>query len=319
MTTTRRLAAIDIGTVTTRLLVADVSDSGIVEVARSTDITHLGEGLTASGRLAPDAMQRVADVIGRYAATMRELGVERFTALATSASRDAKNGVEFRMLLARHGVTPEIIAGSREAELAFLGATSALAGEGLLVVDCGGGSTELVLGDVAIDDGVRESRIIASRSIDVGSRRMTEMFLHSDPPTRAQLDEARAWATEELRGYFDALRTRPRTMVGLAGTATSLAAIQLGLTVYDPERVHGYRLSGPDLAEALDLLASLPLEKRKLVVGLHPERAGVIVAGTLIFETVLALAGVDSMLVSEHDILYGILLDTYRDLRESGE
>ena len=158
--------------------------------------------------------------------------------------------------------------------------------------------------------------IEAARSVDVGSRRMTEMFLIGDPPTRTELEQARTWATAELRGYFDRLDERPREMIGLAGTATSLAAIQLGLTEYDPDRVHGHVLSGSDLSELLEMLADLPLARRKEVVGLHPERAGVIVAGALIFETILALAGLDRMGVSEHDVLYGILLDTYRDLQE---
>ncbi len=317
MSDTRRLAAIDIGTVTTRLLVADVSPGGIAEVERSTDITHLGEGLTATARLAPGAMQRVADLVGGYCRTMERLGVERHVAMATSASRDAENSDEFRALLARHGIEPQIIAGSREAELAFLGATAEREGEGLLVVDCGGGSTELVLGDVAIDDGgSRKARIEAARSIDVGSRRMTELFLRSDPPTYTELEEARAWAAGELRGYFDRLDERPRQMLGLAGTATSLVAIKLGLEHYDASLVHNAVLSGSDLADLLETLAGLPLERRKEVVGLHPGRASVIVAGTLIFETVMALAGLDSMVVSEHDILYGILLDTYHDLQE---
>lgn len=313
----RRLAAIDIGTVTTRLLVADVDDATVTEVERSTDITHLGEDLTRTGALSRDAMTRVAEVIGRYAERMESLGVERFWAVATSASRDAANGDEFLALLAERGVRPEIIAGAREAELAFLGATFERDGEGLLVVDCGGGSTELIVGDVRREDGVREQRIAAARSIDVGSRRMTELFLRTDPPTRAELDEARTWAAGELRPFFDLLDERPRVMLGLAGTATSLAAIRLQLAEYDASLVHGYVLGGADLAELLDLLARMPLVRRREVVGLHPGRAGVIVAGTLIFETVLALAGLSELVVSEHDILYGILLDAYRAAEQS--
>lgn len=317
MNEARRFAAIDIGTVTTRLLVADVDDSGIAEeIARSTDITHLGERLTETGCLSFKAMKRVADVIEAYATTMRDLDVERYTAVATSASRDAANGREFMAMLAEREVEVSIIGGSREAELAFAGATAEREGEGLLVVDCGGGSTELVLGDVLSEQGTRSARIEAARSVNVGSRRMTEMFLRSDPPSRHELEVARAWASAELRGYFDRLDSRPREMIGLAGTATSLAAVQLELAEYDSSAVHGYELSGSDLAGLLDMFASMPLARRRDIVGLHPERAGVIVAGTLIVETVLALAGLDRMVVSEHDILYGILLDAYRDLRE---
>lgn len=315
MTKRHRLAAIDIGTVTTRLLVADVGPDGVREVERSTDITHLGEGLTATGRLDPAAMKRVADVVAGYAESMRRLGVERYAAMATSASRDAENGDEFAALVTEAGVSPSIIPGAREAELAFIGATAEREGEGLLVVDCGGGSTELILGDVRCEGSDRIADVEAARSIDVGSRRMTELFLAGDPPTKAELDEARAWAAGELRGFFDRLDERPRVMIGLAGTATSLAAVKLGLEHYDPDLVHDSVLSGSDLADLLEMLAALSLERRKAVVGLHPGRAGVIVAGTLIFETVMALAGLDSMIVSEHDILYGILLDTYHELR----
>ncbi len=312
-----RLAAIDIGTVTTRLLVADLEPDGTIhEVERSTDITHLGQDLSATGVLSADAMQRVAEVIERYAITLRELGVERYGAVATSASRDAANGDDFRAMLADKGVDVAVIDGAREAELSFRGATAERTGEGLLVVDCGGGSTELIVGDVAEEDGARSTCITASRSIDVGSRRMTERFLHADPPTRAELDEARIWAAAEFRPFFERLDERPSQMLALAGTATSLAAMRLELEHYDAQLVHGYVLSGSDLSDLLEMLSAMPLERRRRVTGLHPERAGVIVAGALIIETVLAIAGLDSLVVSEHDLLYGILLDSFCDLQE---
>lgn len=309
-----RIAAIDIGTVTTRLLVADVSDAGVIEVERSTDITQLGEGLAASGVLSDDAIGRVAGVVERYARRMSELGVTRYTALATSAARDASNADVFAAALQAHGVTPRIIDGSLEAELSFLGATFERQGEGLLVVDCGGGSTELVVGDVGMTDGERTSSITASRSIDVGSRRMTDMFLRSDPHTRNEIEAARAWAVDEFRPYFSMLESRPSEMIGLAGTATSLASMSLELVTYDSALVHGYRIEGAQVSDLLDTLSSMDLATRMGVAGLHPQRAGVIVAGILILETVMALAGLDAMTISEHDILYGILLATYRDL-----
>ncbi len=312
-----RIAAIDIGTVTTRLLVADVSEDGIAEVERSTDITHLGEGLADTGYLANAAMARVEVVIAGYAERMKALEVETYTAIATSASRDAANGMQFAHLLAMHDVVPTIIPGDKEAQLSFAGATYGADGEGLLVCDLGGGSTELVLGHVTNDDGVREQRIEAARSIDVGSKRMTERFFETDPPTATELDEARAWATDLLRPYFDSLRTRPRVLLALAGTATTLAAIKHELAVYDPEVVHGSCLTGSDLADLLETLARLPLAERVKVVGLDPGRAPVIVAGALILETIVGLAGLDSAVVSDHDILYGILLDTYHHLHES--
>lgn len=312
MTAVRRIAAIDIGTVTTRLLVADVDGRTIAEVDRSTDITHLGEGLTASGRLGEDAMSRVAEVIGGYGATMKELGVEAYSAIATSASRDAANAEEFVAMLAVRGVVPQVVSGTREAELTFRGATFGTHGRDLLVVDCGGGSTEYAIGDASADGSVR---LRTARSIDVGSRRLTEMFLRSDPPSPAELSEAREWTAAQVHPYFDALDRRPSEMIAVAGTATTLAAIALGLEPYDPGRVHGHVLSGVETSSLLEMLAAMPLAERLGVVGLHPQRASVIVAGTLIIEVSLALAGLDALRVSEHDILYGILLDTYCDLQ----
>jgi exopolyphosphatase/guanosine-5'-triphosphate,3'-diphosphate pyrophosphatase len=310
-----RIAAIDIGTVTTRLLVGDVTDDHIEEVFRSTDITHLGEGLTQTGRLSEGAMLRVAEVISRYAEKIAQLGAVETAAVATSASRDAANGAEFLDMLASRGVAVRIISGDVEARLSFAGATSSLEGEGLLVVDVGGGSTELVFGSSS-DSECDEAAIETARSIDVGSRRVTEMFLRADPPTQAQMDQAREWIASELKVYFDALRGKPRRMVALAGAATTLSAIHMEMVEYDAQRVHGSVLSGSDLAEITEMLARLPLERRREVVGLHPDRAPVIVGGCLVLESVLALAGLGEFTVSEHDILYGILLDTYDDLRE---
>jgi exopolyphosphatase/guanosine-5'-triphosphate,3'-diphosphate pyrophosphatase len=313
MPETVRLAAIDIGTVTTRLLVADVGPARISEVERSTDITHLGEDLTRTGRLASEAIARVEAVIARYAERMAELGVERFTALATSASRDAANGAEFREALARAGVEPAIIEGPREAELSFLGATHAIRGESLLVVDLGGGSTELILGDAPATPAIAPI-ILSARSVDVGSRRITERFLLSDPPTHEELEAARSFVDGELAAYFSTAPREPERMISVAGTATTLAAILAHMEVYDPERIHDSVLTCDDLTGLLEMLAAMPLAERVGVTGLHPGRAPVIVAGALILREVLEMAGVAETTVSEHDLLYGILLDTYRNL-----
>jgi exopolyphosphatase/guanosine-5'-triphosphate,3'-diphosphate pyrophosphatase len=313
MPETVRLAAIDIGTVTTRLLVADLDPAQISEVERSTDITHLGEDLTRTGRLAPAAIARVEEVIARYAERMTELRVARFTALATSASRDAANGAEFREALARAGVEPAIIEGAREAELSFLGATHAIRGESLLVVDLGGGSTELILGDAPATESATPT-VLSARSIDVGSRRITERFLAADPPTQAELDAARGFVDGELAAYFASAPRTPERMVSVAGTATTLAAILARMELYDPERIHDSVLTREDLTGLLEMLAAMPLAERMGVTGLHPGRAPVIVAGALILREVLELAGVAETTVSEHDLLYGILLDTYRNL-----
>ncbi len=312
---TRRLAAIDIGTVTTRLLIADVGPEDITEVFRSTDITHLGEGLAETGELSGAAMARVESVVVRYAAELHAHDVESHAAVATSASRDAANAGEFAAMLARHGIEPRIVDGSTEARLAFAGATHGIVGEGLLVSDIGGGSTELILGRAFEQGGTKLAEVVEERSIDIGSRRMTEMFLDSDLPTSSELDRARSWGRDELASFFDSLTERPRLSIALAGTATTLSAIRQGMAVYDPDLVHGSTLTRAEIVKLLGRLAALPLDRRREeVVGLDPGRAPVIVAGTLILELVLELAGLDSTTVSEHDILYGIVLDAYASI-----
>ncbi|MHB9003026.1 MAG: Ppx/GppA phosphatase family protein [Coriobacteriia bacterium] len=305
----RRLAAIDIGTVTTRLLIADVTATSVAEIGRSCDITHLGRDLTRTGRLSDSAMHDVARVIERYAATIADLGATGVVAIATSASRDAENAEEFLALLEHSGIRPVVIEGSREAYLSFTGATFGLEVGRVLIDDIGGGSTELVWGHKSSEN---DERVIdLARSIDVGSRRLTEMFLHTDPPTAAEMQSAREYAASAMRPYFDALSERPELLVSVAGTATSLAAIRMKMAVYDPDLVHGYILSGHDVADLVETLAAMPLARRSETIGLHPGRASVIVAGAMILEAVMGLAGTDSTMVSERDILYGILLDAY--------
>jgi len=309
MTGTERRAAIDIGTVTSRLLVADVTDGVVDEVVRRTVITHLGEGWTSSQTLSAPGIGRVADAVRSFAEEARSLGATRTVAVATSAARDATNREEFLGALEATGVRPEIISGEREGYLTFLGVTYGFCDDRILVVDVGGGSTELVLGSSCASGAERAIDLELVRSVDVGSRRVTELFLHSDPPTAREIDEAAGWIADELRGVFAPLRARPREMVAVAGTATSLAAIDLALDPYDPERVHGYRIGGASLLGMLEHLSVLTLEERRRVVGLEPERAGVIVAGALILQAAMAYAGLSSTLVSEHDILYGMVLD----------
>ena len=238
-----------------------------------------------------------------------ETGAGSVVAVATSAARDAGNGRAFLEAVAALGVRPRIISGSTEARLSFAGATYAIDDDGVLVADLGGGSTELVFGSAHDTDGGRQVDIDASRSLDVGSRRVLDMFLHGDPPTRAELDAASAWVVDEMRPYFEGLREQPRTLITLAGTGTTLSAVKQALEVYDPSRVHGSRLSGGDVADLRDELAAMTLRERREIVGMDPARADVIVAGALILEAIMALAGVDTTIVSEHDILYGLVLE----------
>ena len=301
-----RVAAIDIGTVTTRLLIAEVSPAGVEEVRRCTDITHLGEDLAETGALLPSAMQRVEAVIARYASEIAIHGVETVRTVATSASRDASNAQEFVAMLARHGVVPEIVSGDAEARLAFAGAAWGREGRDILVNDIGGGSTEIVFGAAGGDD----VEVEFARSVDVGSRRVAERFLRSDPPTPLELDEARRWIADQFAPVIGELPARPRLSVALAGTATTLSAIDQGLGVYDPSKVHDAVLGRERIRELTGMLAGLPLRRRATeVAGLDPRRAPVIVAGGLILGGLLDLLGMNSTVVSEHDILYGIVLD----------
>jgi exopolyphosphatase/guanosine-5'-triphosphate,3'-diphosphate pyrophosphatase len=296
-----RRAAIDIGTVTTRLLIADVADGRVSEVVRRTVVTHLGEGLHATGAMSPGAIGRVRDAVEGFASEIAEHRAEEVFA-------DASNGRSLLSELDAAGVHPRIIAGDTEARLSFLGATSEMEGDGILIADLGGGSTELVFGSAHVRDGERVVDVAAARSLDVGSRRVLDMFLHSDPPTPTELAAAAAWAAEEMRPFFDSIRERTQTLVTLAGTGTTLSAVRQRLAVYDPARVHGSCLTGGDVADLREDLAALPLPARREVVGMDPARAEVIVAGAVILESILALSGVDSTVVSEHDILYGLVL-----------
>lgn len=309
MSETERRAVIDIGTVTARLLVADVTGGTITEVVRRQAITHLGEGWASSGELSEAGIARVADAVRGFADEARALGADRVLAVATSAARDASNSAAFLDTLEAAGVRPEIITGEREGYLTFLGVTHGFPGERILMADVGGGSTELVVGSGRRSvDGCPVSIDIV-RSLDIGSRRVTELFLHSDPPTAREIDEAAGWIADELRTAFVPLKDRPREMVSVAGTATSLAAIDLCMETYDPLRIHGYRVTGASLLDMLEHLAVLTEAERRQVVGLEPDRAGVIVGGALILQSVMAYAGLSSTLVSEHDILYGMVLD----------
>jgi len=303
-----RRAAIDIGTVTTRLLVADTDGCRISEVLRRTVVTHLGEGLHATGALSEAGIERVAAAVTGFVADIAEARATNVTVVATSAARDATNGRAFLERIGSLGVRPRIIAGATEAKLAFAGATYELDDDDILIADLGGGSTELVFGSAHGTEHGRELDVDAARSFDVGSRRVLDRFLHSDPPTPAEIDAASAWVVDEMRPYFEGLRTRARTFITLAGTGTTLSAIKQELAVYDPARVHGSHLSGGDVADLRERLAAMTVAERRGVVGMDPERADVIVAGALILESIMALAGVDTTVVSEHDILYGLVL-----------
>jgi exopolyphosphatase / guanosine-5'-triphosphate,3'-diphosphate pyrophosphatase len=300
-----RVAVVDLGTNTTRLLVADVQDGRLEELEKETTITRLGQGVDATGRLADEAMDRVRETLDGYRQTIDRLNAEDVIAVATSAMRDADNGPEFRdELNRRYGIDARTISGDEEARLTFLGATSGRTAAvespaSAVVIDIGGGSTEYVVGSNGADPDFHVSA-------QMGSRRHTERFLPSDPPAHEEL-EALAADVRRIIGESvpDEIRERTAEGVAVAGTATTLAAIDLELDPYDPEKVHGYRV-GLAAAERIQaMLAALAVEERRNVTGLHPDRAPVIVAGVTILVESIRAFGLDEIEISESDILQG--------------
>lgn len=301
-----RYAAIDIGTVTCRMLVADVlPDGSIKELDKEYEITNLGEGVDATGFLKPEAIERTVAAVARYCAVRDALGSNIPTiAMATSASRDAQNVQLFVSSLAKLGVELSVIPGGEEAQLSFAGASSDFAGERLLVSDIGGGSTELVLG-------VGGDAPSWMHSFNVGCRRVTEKFLHSDPPATCELAQARAWVRAELGPLFSQgleAAGAPERLVAVAGTATTVVSVRDKMATYDSAKVHGQLVTRAQLDEVFERLAAMPVEQRQQVVGLDPKRAAVIVAGFMVLQELLDLAGMGGFTVSEHDILHGMLL-----------
>ena len=303
---TSRLAAIDIGTNSTRLLVADVDGAGrdarLTPVDRRMRITRLGQGVDASRRLHPDAIDRTVDVLREYKGALDDLGAERLRATATSATRDAANRDDFfgpagDVL----GVTPELLGGDEEARLSFLGATAGLDEPApYLVVDIGGGSTEFVVGTDAPASVV---------SVDIGCVRLSEQLLVSDPPAPEELSEAVAVVRDHLA---DVDRAVPgvrdaETLVGLAGTITTMAAVELGIPEYDPDKIHHFRLTKDAAEDVFRTLATEPAAQRRHNPGLERGRVDVIVGGAIVLVTILRVFGFDEVLVSEADILDGLV------------
>ncbi|MEW2620626.1 Ppx/GppA phosphatase family protein [Streptomyces sp. NPDC048106] len=306
-----RVAAIDCGTNSIRLLVADADPATgeLVELDRRMTIVRLGQGVDRTGRLAPEALERTFAACREYAEVIKEHGAERLRFVATSASRDAENRDDFvRGVLDILGVEPEVITGDQEAEFSFTGATRELAGRTdlatpYLVVDIGGGSTEFVVGD---------GQVRAARSVDVGCVRMTERHLvHggevSDPPTEQQIAAIRA----DIEAALDlAEQTVPlreaRTLVGLAGSVTTVSAIAQDLPDYDSARIHHSRVSRARVREITERLLHSTHAERATIPSMHPGRVDVIGAGSLVLLAIMERTGAEEVVVSEHDILDGI-------------
>ncbi len=296
----RRVAVIDIGTNSTRLLVGDVADGQVTEIKRQSKVTGLGRGVDHSGRLSAEGIEAVCATVREYVEMVDQLGASTTSVLATSAVRDAENGSAFvAELRERFGLSPQVIGGDEEARLTYLGCVSERAGgENRLVVDVGGGSTEIIIG--------RGDEPDFHTSLQAGVVRHTERFLTSDPPDAGELEKM---AGDIKKLIEEAIREHDfgkiEAAIAVAGTATSLAAMDLELDPYDPLAVEGHRLPLTTIQWWLSKLASVPLADRKLQVGLQPDRAGAIVAGVVILIEVMRAFDLHEIQVSEHDILYG--------------
>jgi exopolyphosphatase/guanosine-5'-triphosphate,3'-diphosphate pyrophosphatase len=298
-----RVAAVDCGTNSIRLLVADIDGNTLTDLDRRMEIVRLGEGVDRTGRFAPAALERTFAACRRYAEVIEQTKAERVRFVATSASRDVTNRDEFVAgVRAALAVEPEVVSGDEEAALSFTGATRELLDGGdetpFLVVDIGGGSTEFVLGGTTVQ---------AARSVDVGCVRMTERHLHDDPPAAGQVAAARAdiEAAIEVAAKTVAI-DHAATLVGLAGSVTTVAAMALDLPAYLPERIHRSRVTADQVRSVAERLLSMSREERAALPFMHPGRVDVIGAGALILACVVDAVGLDEVLVSEHDILDGI-------------
>ncbi|KNX37994.1 Ppx/GppA phosphatase family protein [Luteipulveratus halotolerans] len=307
-----RVGAIDCGTNSIRLLIADIDGGRLTDVVRRMEIVRLGQGVDVTGAIAPEAMERTLRQAAEYAAQCRELGAERVRFVATSASRDASNASEFvagiRSAFDGFDVEPEVVSGDEEAALSFTGATGDVIAAGArppyLVVDLGGGSTELVRGDRTVE---------AARSVDIGCVRMTERHLRSDPPTDTEI----AGALSDIHAALDLAEQTVDlsgigTLVGLAGSVTTITAHALGLPAYDSSAIHGARLSVEAVHGACDDLLHRTRAERAELGFMHPGRVDVIGAGALVWRTVVERlvdrSGITEVVASEKDILDGIAL-----------
>jgi len=312
---TARVAAIDCGTNSLRLLIADVDPRAgrLDDVDRRMEIVRLGQGVDATGRLAPEALSRTFRVLEDYAGTIQRASAGLIRMVATSATRDAANAAEFvRGVTGILGVPPEVLSGGQEASLSFIGATAELASPGpgrerfappYLVVDIGGGSTEFVLGGGQAGG----AGPVAAISVDIGCVRMTERHLHSDPPTGSQIAAATADIDAAIgRAAAEVSPQRARTLVGLAGSVTTVAGIALELPAYDASRIHHARIPASQVHAVTRMLLGQTRAQRSQIGVMHPGRIDVIGAGALVLDRILAQLGFAEVVVSEHDILDGI-------------
>lgn len=300
-----KVAAIDCGTNSIRLLVANEENGQIFDLVRLMEVVRLGEGVDRTGEFSQAALDRTFAAARKYAEVINELKVDRIRFCATSASRDARNRELFvdgiHQIL---GVRPEVIPGEEEANLSFSGATSGRSDGPFLVVDIGGGSTEFVVG---------QERVEGAISVDIGCVRMTERHMVSDPITQSEIESATVDIDAAITRALNAVPVaNAKTLIAVAGTATTVAAAALGLTEYQPERIHGSRISLAQVQAINEKFTDSTRAERAALPYMHPGRVDVIVAGSLVLRRILELGGFDSFIASEHDILDGIAFSLTR-------
>jgi exopolyphosphatase/guanosine-5'-triphosphate,3'-diphosphate pyrophosphatase len=297
----KRVGAVDCGTNSVRLLIADVRGDDKQDLHRELRVVRLGQGVDATGRLAPEALERTRVALVDYAGTCRDFSTDAIRMVATSATRDARNRDDFvQMVRSTLGIVPEVVSGDEEAALSFDGATRELPVEDgpFLVFDIGGGSTEVVVGRRSVE---------AARSVDVGCVRLTERHLHGDPPTADEVAAAEADVDAGLRLVCEVVPVETaRTAVGVAGTVTTVAAHALGLPAYQSERLHGARLPAGEVVRACTELLQMPRERRAALPFMHPGRVDVIGAGAVVLRRIVERLELSEVVVSETDILDGI-------------
>ena len=310
------IGIIDIGTVSTRLFIAKEVDGRIHTILRQSEITDLGQGRSVSSYLISEAIHRTLSQVKEYVEILKEYHLDSVVCTLTSAARDADNIDELLNPLLELNLQPEVITGDVEARLSFLGVSSDFPDERILVLDIGGGSTEVSIGKFSTEDELEPYDLEYVRSFDVGCKRVTELFFKNDPPTEEELDAARAWAHDEFGTSLEDL-DRVNRLVAVGGSATSLVSVLKKLEPYDAKEVHLAHMQGGQVSDLLEELSSLPLHERERLQGLQAKRAPVIVGGALILELFMGMGGFSELVVSESDMLMGIA--KYETLKLEGK
>lgn len=304
---TVKIAAIDLGTVSSRLLCAEMSNGQITASTKRTVITDLGERVDATGVFAPAAIDRVTQACTEFVRKAREFGAQHVCCTLTSAARDVSNGNELLDRLRDLGLVPQVIPGEVEARLTFYGVAHDFANERIAVADSGGGSTELVVGR-ASDGGLK---LDCTESLNIGCRRVTERFFSSVPPSADELDKAAAWARAQFEPYWAGLANRPERLVAVGGTVTTLVAMVHELAVYDSHFVHLRDLTIEQVEDGIDRMRSLTVEQIAQLPGIQAKRAPVILAGAIVVRELMRAGGYGRLTVSENSLLAGAAATIY--------